>query len=343
MKSAIFDRHGFGSSKATKALIKEIDIIRPDAIGLHNLHGYYLNIEILFNYLHDIKIPVVWTLFDCWAFTGHCTYFDDIECQKWTTGCYSCPKTRKYPSSYLFDNSRRNYSDKKDLFTKPVKLHIIVHSQWLKELVDQSFLNKYPVHKIFSGIDLDVFKPHTDIDIRSKYKTGNKKIILGVANIWDDRKGLSDLLKLHKYFNKECVMVLVGLNQKRIDSLPDGIIGIRRTESVEDLAAFYSTADVFVNPTYMDNFPTTNIEAIACGTPIAMYNTGGSPEAIDENTGIIVNKGDLKGLQDAISEILNKGKDLFRPLCRARAERLFNKNDRYLDYLSLYEELTKSV
>ena len=342
LKTAIFDRHGFGSVNATKALIKEIDNIKPDAIGLHNLHGYYLNIEVLFDYLGKLNIPVIWTLFDCWAFTGHCSYFDDINCKKWVTGCFSCPKTKKYPSSYFLDNSRRNFLDKKHLFTKVEKLHVVVHSQWLKGLVEQSFLNIYPVHHIFSGIDLEVFMPVTDNSIKRKYDIVNKKIILGVASIWDTRKGLSDFIKLHKSFPNDYNLVLVGLTHKQIDALPSGIIGIERTENIHDLSALYSAADVFVNPTWQDNFPTTNIEALACGTPVITYNTGGSPEAIDKQTGKIVEKGDIKSLMIAITEVVENGKEPYRLLCRQRAEQLFNKDNQYMDYLKLYLELNKS-
>jgi putative colanic acid biosynthesis glycosyltransferase len=339
LKTAIFDRHGFGSVNATKALIKEIDNIKPDAIGLHNLHGYYLNIEVLFDYLNKLNIPLIWTLFDCWAFTGHCSYFDDINCNKWVTGCFSCPKTKKYPSSYFLDNSRRNFSDKRHLFTKVEKLHIVVHSQWLKGLVEQSFLNIYPVHHIFSGIDLEVFMPVTDNNIRRKYNIVNKKIILGVASIWDTRKGLSDFIKLHKNFPKDYNLVLVGLTQKQIDALPSGIIGIERTESIYDLAALYSAADVFVNPTWQDNFPTTNLEALACGTPVVTYKTGGSPEAIDNHTGLVVEKGDVSGLANAITIILQNSKSTYSISCRERAESLFSNTKRFDDYISLYEKL----
>jgi glycosyltransferase involved in cell wall biosynthesis len=339
LKTVIFDRHGFGSVNATRELIKEIDKIQPDAIGLHNLHGYYLNIEVLFNYLYKLNIPVIWTLFDCWAFTGHCSYFDDIKCTKWITGCFHCPKTQKYPSSYFLKNSQRNFSDKRSIFTKIGKLHIIVHSQWLKGLVEQSLLKNFPVHHIFSGIDLEVFKPVSGTDIKKKYNIDNRKIILGVASKWDTRKGLSDFLELHKYLAKDYALVLVGLTRKQIDALPSGIIGIARTESINDLSAIYSAADVFVNPTWQDNFPTTNIEALACGTPVITYNTGGSPEAIDEHTGHVVEKGDISELVSVIMQTIVKGKEHYRSLCRARAEQLFNKNNRFMDYLKLYESI----
>ena len=288
LKTAVFDRHGFGSSSATKAFINEIKSIKPDAIGLHNLHGYYINIRTLFEYLKEINIPVVWTLFDCWSFTGHCSYFDDINCNKWTYGCHSCPKSSYYPSSYLFDNSKRNFQDKRALFTSLEKLHLVVHSHWLNGLVRKSFLNSLPIHHIFSGIDLEVFKPDEDRAVRKKYMISDKKVILGVASHWDMRKGLADFIELSHHLKENQVLVLVGLTQNQIRKLPPGIVGISRTENIHELAAIYSATDVFVNPTSQDNFPTTNIEALACGTPVVTYSTGGSPESIDKNTGLVV-------------------------------------------------------
>lgn len=338
-KSALFDRHGFGSVKATRKLIKEIDKINPDAIGLHNLHGYYLNVELLFEYLHIIDKPVIWTLHDCWSFTGHCSYFDDINCNKWITGCFSCPKTRKYPSSYLLDKSKKNFQDKRLLFTKLAKLNIIVYSQWLKGLVEKSFLKIHPVYHIFNGIDLDVFKPSFNTEIRKKYNIKDGKIILGVANIWDLRKGLDDFKQLYKHLEQDQILVLVGLSKKQIEELPLGIVGVAKTESVSDLAALYSEAEVFVNPTWLDNFPTTNIEALACGTPVVTYNTGGSPESIDQDTGLVVDKGNLPGLANAIKIISQKGKNNYLDACRLRAERLFDKRHRYSDYIDLFQTL----
>jgi putative colanic acid biosynthesis glycosyltransferase len=338
LKSAMFDRHGFGSASATKKFIEEIDKLNPDAIGLHNIHGYYLNIEVLFDYLALKKIPVVWTLHDCWPFTGHCAYFDSIGCMKWETQCHNCPKTRSYPTSYGLDNSRQNYIDKKRIFNM-AKGVIVTPSQWLKNITEKSFLD-YPVAKIHNGLNLDVFKPQQNVSgTREKYNITGEKIILGVANIWDERKGLKDFIKLQELGNNAFSIVLVGLSEKQIESLPKGITGIKRTENVQELIALYSLADIFVNPTYQDNFPTTNIEALACGTPVVTYNTGGSPEAIDAQTGVVVGKGDIAGLHAAILEVLAISRDHFRPLCRARAEMAFNKNDRYLDYLKIYENL----
>jgi glycosyltransferase involved in cell wall biosynthesis len=342
LQTMVFDRHGFASTAATKKLIREIEILKPDVISLHNLHGYYINIEILFKYLKTTQIPIVWTLFDCWSFTGHCTYFDDINCNKWINGCSECPKKKKYPSSYLKDNSRANYQNKKSLYAGFNNLQIVVHSEWLQNLVGQSFLNKLTTHHIFSGIDLEIFKPSTNIsEITEKYQLGSKKIVLGVASTWDKRKGLVDFIQLNKFLSSGETIVLVGLNKQQLKLLPPNIVGIERTENVHELAALYSAADVFINPTWQDNFPTTNLEALACGTPVITYNTGGSPEAIDTATGFVIDKGNLHGLAEAVRKVLESGKDYYRNICRQRAEQLFNKNDRYGDYLKLYEALLK--
>lgn len=338
-KSAVFDRHGFGSTQATRDLVEKIKIIKPDVIGLHNIHGYYLNIEILFDYLSKANIPVIWTLHDSWPFTGHCSYFENVNCKKWKTHCYECPKTRFYPSSYLIDNSRRNFTDKKALFNAVSKITIVTPSNWLKELVIESFL-KHKVVTIHNGIDLNVFKPQkVSQQLMEGLGINDKKIVLGVARIWDSRKGLEDFIQLRSRLSSAYQIVLVGLSKNQKAQLPANIVGIERAENIGQLASLFNASDVFVNPTYLDNFPTTNIEALACGTPVVTYNTGGSPEAIDEQTGQVVAKGDIEGLATAIETIFSKGKDHYRSLCRNRAKKYFDKDERYLDYLKEYERL----
>lgn len=339
IKTIAFDRHGFGSKDATIQLIKKIESIKPDVIGLHNLHGYYLNIELLFNHLSKSNVPVLWTLFDCWAFTGHCTYFDDINCIKWLTQCSKCPKRKKYPASYFLDQSTRNFEDKKGLFNSLSNLHVVVHSQWLKDLVSQSFLKECKLHLIASGIDLDIFKPYPSLHLREKHKLTNRKVLLGVANIWDGRKGLLDFIELSRLIDNSYTIVLIGLTSKQQKALPENIIAIERTENTRQLAEWYSLADIFVNPTYQDNFPTTNLEALACGTPVITYDTGGSPEAIDEFTGSIVPKGNLEELHAGIEAILLNGKTQYSEFCISRAEKLFNKNIQYGKYIDLYDSL----
>ena len=337
IQTLLSDRHGCGSANATEELLQQLDIIKPDVIGLHNLHGYYINIKLLFDYLKSTNIPVLWTLFDCWAFTGHCTYFDDIQCEKWKTHCHQCPKYRNYPKAFI-DNSFRNYKDKKHLFTGVKNLEIMVHSRWLANQVNQSFLKNYPIHVSPSGIDLSVFTPIKS-SIKEVNQLKNKKVVLGVASVWSERKGLADFIQLSKMLDSDHKIVLIGIRKKQKRLLTSNILTIERTENTNELAKWYSLADVFVNPTYQDNFPTTNLEALACGTPVVTYNTGGSPEALDNNTGLVVEKGDIHGLYKAVENITRKGKEYYTDKCRKRAVKYFNKDDRFKDYLKIYESL----
>jgi len=329
----LFDNHGFSSKNTTISLTNEIDTLSPDIIHLHNIHGYYLNIEVLFNYINKKNIPILWTFHDCWPFTGHCSYFDRVDCQKWKTECYSCPMKKYYPTSWFIDNSKNNFKRKKKLFTTHKNITIVTPSLWLKKLVKQSFFNNLSVKIIHNGIDLEVFKP------LQRSEKSSKKILLGVASIWDSRKGLDDFVSLNNLLGSNFQMVLVGLSKKQIDNLPINIIGFERTENVEELVKLYSNADIYINPTYSDNFPTTNIEALACGTPVITYDTGGSPEAIDENTGLVVDKGDINGLKNAIDTIITEKKKFSVVLCNERAKKYFNKDDRFMDYYNLYKEL----
>jgi glycosyltransferase involved in cell wall biosynthesis len=331
------DKHGFSSEAATYDLIKKINLIKPDLIALYNLHGYYINIKILFDYLSKYQIPIVWTLFDCWGFTGHCTYFDDINCVKWKIQCQSCPKHNKYPSS-LVDNSFYNFREKKNIFTSSLNMELVVHSKWLGSLVRDSFLQDYPINITPSGINLSLFKPLAS-QLSEKNNLLNKKVILGVANIWTQRKGLNDFIELSYYLDSTYQIVLIGLNHKEKAMLPSNIIGIKRTESIKELAEWYSLAFAFINLTTQDNFPTTNLEALACGTPVITYNTGGSPEAIDSHTGFIVEKGDVKDIFQKLQELSNLNYDEISIACRRRAEQLFDRNHTNLNYIKIFEKM----
>ncbi|NMC40767.1 MAG: glycosyltransferase, partial [Bacteroidales bacterium] len=295
LKTRLFDRHGFGSEIPTRALVEKIKKINPDIIHLHNLHGYYIHIGVLFQYLKSAGKPVVWTLHDCWPFTGHCSHFDRVNCFKWQSECNICPNKRGYPASWWLDNSRRNFYEKKRLFSGLNKMIIVTPSLWLADHVIKSFLNDYEVRIIHNGVDLNVFRPD-DASLAVKKYNLSYNYILGVSNVWTESKGLRDFIQLRKLLNSEIQVVLVGLNEKKIKNLPAGITGIYRTENVNKLAELYSGAMVFVNPTYVDNFPAVNIEALACGTPVVTYKTGGSPEATDSETGFAVEKGDVGGL-----------------------------------------------
>ncbi len=334
-RTRLLDQHGYGSKKPTIQLVKKIKEYNPDVIHLHNLHGYYLNLEVLFNYLAESNKPVVWTLHDCWTFTGHCAHFDYIGCDKWKSECRNCPQKKTYPNSYGLDNSYRNFNQKKDLFTRLNNLTIITPSQWLANLVKESFLNEYPIKVVNNGIDLNIFKP-TSSDFRKKHYLEEKKIILGVASVWNQRKGLNTFIELSSKLDENYQIVLVGVTEKQKSNLSFNIIGITRTNNIKELAEIYSTADVFVNPTLEDTFPTVNLEALACGTPIITYSTGGSVECIDETCGTVVQKNNIDNLLTAIQQI-DKSK-LTKENCITQSK-LFKKNNKYKEYIERYEEV----
>lgn len=344
LESLLFDNHGFGSRMATRKFIQEIERIKPDVINLHNIHGYYLNVDLLFEYLAKMDIPVVWTLHDCWPFTGHCSYFDRYHCEKWKRGCHHCPNSKGYPKSLFLDRSKANYARKKKLFNRPKNITFVAVCQWMANNVKASFLGGYPVETIYNGVDVDIFHPSGKQSLLlSKNRMGidnHKKVVLGVASTWDKRKGLDDFITMSAQLPSDYQIILVGLNDKQIANLPSNIIGIKRTENVRQLAELYSLADVFVNPTYVDNFPTTNIEALACGTPVVTYRTGGSPEAIDEKTGVVVNQGEINLLLPTV-EYVAKNKPSYTKACRERAVRCFDKRDRFSDYVSLFNKLKR--
>lgn len=343
-KSVLFDSHGLGSVGATRKFVHEVAMMKPDIIHLHNIHGYYINYPILFDFLAKSHIPVVWTLHDCWSVTGHCAHFQDIGCQKWERGCERCPGivTGNYPKSFL-DNSRSNYQNKKRWFTSLPNLTIVPVCNWLDEIISRSYLSGFNRRVIVNGIDLRVFRPcdcREKIDAR--FGTHGKPICLAVASNWNRTKGLYDMFALRESLSSKAVIFMVGLNRKQIKHLPAGIIGIEKTENINSLVELYNAADVYVNPTYQDTFPTVNIEAIACGVPVVTYNTGGCADIIDESTGYVVPTGRVNELCDRIRKVLQDGKKHYTANCRTRAEHHFNKVDRYKDYMDLYERLFES-
>ncbi|MGN1062361.1 MAG: glycosyltransferase [Candidatus Scatosoma sp.] len=332
LKARLFDNEGFNAKRATNKFIAWVKKYNPDVIHLHNLHGYYLNVEILFSYLKTCGKKIVWTLHDCWAFTGHCSHFTIAKCEQWKEHCFSCPQRNSYPKTFT-DRSKRNYDRKRVLFTGVPDLTIVTPSKWLAGLVKESFLKKYPIEVINNGIDLNVFKP-TPSDFKERYVLQNKKIILGVASVWDMRKGFDDFLKLAKILDDTYRIVLVGVNKKQLKQLPKNVIGIERTNNVSELAEIYTTADVFFNPTYEDNYPTVNLEAQACGTPVITYNTGGSPECISQTSGIVIECNNIGAIKKEIERIIEI-KPFIKENCLIQA-RHFEKNERFQEYVDLY-------
>lgn len=332
VETRLLDNHGLASRRTTRLFISRIKEINPDIIHLHNIHGYFINYPLLFRFLREWGGPVVWTWHDIWPMTGHCAFFGKDQCDKWKTACHECKRKTVYPGSLLNNRSSKNFEDKRRAFSGMKDLTIVLVSDWLNEMRKDSFLKNTHGVVIHNGIDLDMFSPEP---VPSK----EKGYILAVANVWTSEKGWDDIMSLRKILADDIDIIMVGLNDKQMANLPEGIKGLRRTQNLRELKALYSNAIVFINPTWGDNFPTTNIEALACGTPVITYRTGGSPEAIDSNTGIVVEQGDVQGLKKAI-ETIRTSSDRFTPeLCRARAEKYFNQNDRFEEYFELYEKI----
>ena len=333
-ENLLLDNEGLASRLATRKFLQEVDRIKPDVAHLHNIHDHWLNYRLLFQYLAKNNIPVVWTQHDQWATTGHCMY-NICGCERWKTGCHDCPVSKWYS----LDRSRRNFRLKKELLAAIPSLTIVPVSDWLGNNIRQSHLKDRPIEVIHNGIDIHTFSPQpTDAHERYGFDR-HKKIILGVAALWDARKGLNDFYALAKKLPKEeyAIVILGRLTEEAMP--PEGgcqMVFVPRTQNMLELAQLYSSASVFVNPTYQDNYPTTNLEAIACGTPVITYATGGSPESVDESTGAVVAQGDI---DDLIANIERLASGDYTGACRRKAEAEFDNSKCFNPYISLYNKL----
>lgn len=333
--------NGMLSKRGTKQLIRDLDEFKPDIIHLHNIHKFCINLKLLFDYIKEHHIRVIWTLHDCWAFTGHCAYFTLAKCDRWKTGCHHCPQPRVYPKMYR-DTSRVMYHLKKKWFLGVEDMVLVTPSKWLHDLVKESFLKEYSTLVIHNGIDLSVFNP-TVSNFREKYNIPpTKKIILGVAFGWSYRKGLDVFVELAKRLDSEKYqIVLVGTDERVDKQLVGDVISIHRTNDQKELAEIYSAADLFVNPTREENYPTVNMESVACGTPVLTFRTGGSPEMLDKNCGSVVDYDDIDSLEREVIRICEK-KPFTIENCLNKAK-MYDKNDRYEEYMKLYEDSTHST
>ncbi len=327
--------NGCYSKISTWNFLRKVKKFDPDLIHIHNLHNCYINLPMLFDYIKKNNKKVVWTLHDCWSFTGQCPYFTAVGCEKWKTGCHDCEQINRYPSCSV-DRTDKMWNRKKEWFTGVQNLTIVTPSQWLADLVKQSFLKDYPVKVINNGINLDVFKP-TESDFRTKHNLEDKKIILGVASVWEVRKGLDVFIELSKRLDDRYKIVLVGTNDEVDKKLPEGIISIHRTSNQKELAELYTAADVFFIPTREDNFPTVNMESLACGTPVLTFNTGGSPEMVDEATGVVLMNEDIASVEQAVISMCESGK-YSKEACTERAKQ-YDSGLKYNEYLSLFENI----
>lgn len=337
--SRIFERltglHEWCYISGTLQLFSLLNKEKPDLIHLHNIHSSFLNLKLLFNYIKRNNIRIAWTLHDCWSFTGHCPHFEMVGCDKWQTECYNCPRYREYPVCQI-DDSKRMYRRKKEWFNGVKNLTLVAPSRWMQELIPKSFLKHYQTELIYNGIDLNVFKPQQS-DFKGRIGLGDRYMLLGVSMVWNDNKGLDVFIELARRLNEKYRIVLVGTDETIDKVLPTNIISIHQTDSQQELALIYSAADLFVNPTREELFGLVNAEALACGTPVITFRSGGSPEVIDESCGCVVERNNLDALEHNIINICER-KPFSSECCRERAE-LFDKNVTFRKYVELYKKI----
>ena len=337
LKSRVLGNNGFNSHYATWTLIRSLEILKPDLVHIHNIHGHDCNLTMLLRYLKKNQICILWTFHDCWVFTGSCPHYAMVGCEQWKSDCASCPQVRQ--TSWFFDRNRVLFRRKKNLLNGQ-KLTVITPSQWLADQVAQSFLKDHPVRVINNGIDLEVFKP-IQSDFRKKYGCEGKKIVLGVAMGWGVRKGLDVFVELASRLPDDYRIVIVGGNEHTDRQLPSNVISIHRTQNQKELAAIYSAADVFVNPTREEVLGLVNIEALACGTPVVTFDSGGSPECIDKSCGIVVPCNNVDALETAIRHVCEE-RPFSQEACLARAK-CYDKNDKFQEYVDLYHVMMKNA
>ena len=342
----LFDNHGLASRSATRRLIRTLEEMAPDIIHLHNIHGYYLNYRLLFQYLGEIHKPVVWTFHDSWPITGHCAFPDVVHCERWKDHCSSpCPLKKDYPCSWLRDGSRRNFEIKKSVFNQVEDLHIVTVSKWLESQVRASFLKGHDIRCIYNGVDTSAFRPGFDTaELREKHRIkSGEKVVLGVASVWENRKGLKDFCRLREMLPEDYRILLIGLDVKQAKGFPVGVEAVGRTDSQGELAAYYNLADVYVNPSLAESFGMTTAEALSCGTPAVVYDVTACPEVVDERTGKVIQYGDTRAMASAIQGLCESpDKDIMGAACRKRAVDAFDAQERYREYFELYKSLLGS-
>ncbi len=336
--SYLFDCQGLCSKRKTKFLIQRIREFKPDIVHLHNIHGYFINYWILFNYLNKKDIPVVWTFHDCWPFTGHCGHFVRYNCKKWQTKCHHCPATHGYPASLFIDNSKFNFWLKKKTFTAKENLYITTVSQWLAGVVKSSFFKDFSIRVVYDSVDTDVFH-YRESHLREKYGIEDKVVLLAAAANWTTTKGWNDYIKLSKMLPTECVIMLLGVKERERMDLPKEIIAVSRVEGKEKLAEYYSMADILLNLSYQETFGMTTAEAMSCGTPGISYNVTACPELLTPETGIVVNAGNLQQVIEAISTIRKKGKESYSQACRERAMTVFDSKKVNSLFFDIYNKV----
>lgn len=341
----VFGHHGFYSQAATIKLIKMLEAYDPDLVHLHNIHGHYINVKILFHYLKQKQIPVIWTFHDCWPITGHCTHFDYVHCERWKTGCYGCFQLREYPVTYFHDPSPKNWKLKKDIFTSLDNLTVVSVSDWLVEVTKKSFFSAFPILRIYNGVDLSIFCIKNANDLRMRFQVEEKFVILGMAGKWLDERNNPVFHTIMENMEEDMVVILLGIYGKeaKIKTYGNRIISLPTVTSRELMADYYNMADVFVNLSYEDTFGLVNAEALACGTPVIVFDSTACAEVPGKygECGEVQRVAEKKNIFEKITEVKRKGKASYQAACRRRAEQLFSDQQCYQEYITLYQNVLK--
>ncbi len=337
--SRIFGNQGYYSKKGTKKLISCLKAIKPDIIHLRNLHGNYINLKLLFEYLQELTIPIVWTLHDCWAYTGKCVHYTEVNCYKWETYCKKCVQVKKYPPSFFFDRTEEMFNDKKIWASKLKNLTIITVSDWLKKEVKKSFLSNRNIYTIYNWIDHNVFYPRYD-SLKEKYGIQkNKFVILGISASWKKNSSkFRDFIRLSKLLLDDMQIVLVGKGDV-LNEIENNIFHIPYVEDVNELASIYSMADVYVHLALEDTFGKVIVEAMSCGTPAIAYKSTVYPELINVKCGYIVEKRNIKAVFNALKKIKTIGKIKYSKHCIFHAKKTFSYKKNVKKQIELYEKL----
>ena len=338
--SRVSGKQAFFSARATKRLVKYIDTIKPDIVHLHNLHSNYISLPVLLSELAERKIKVMLTQHDCWFFTGNCFHFSAIGCEKWEAGCRNCPGRNKIGTkSWISDCTYSVWQEKKRLFSMIDDLVVVSCSDWLTDITRRSFLGNRRLMTIHNGVNLEVFRPITSNGIRTRLQIDDKAfVVLGMANKWlleRNREVLSAVLSM-----TDIILVLLGCTkEQQIKVNGSNVKTVGFVGDKHELACYYSAADVFVNLSWEDTFPTVNLESLACGTPIIAHYCTGVPEMVDAKVGMVIQPGCAEKMIAAINEVKSVGKDYYSKHCRAKAEKEYDYKQCVAKYISLYQDM----
>lgn len=333
----VFGRQAYASRCATKGLIKYIKRISPDIVHFHNLHSNYINLNMLCDFLAKRKIPTVITMHDCWYFTGKCTHYAAVKCDRWQTTCGNCPQNKAEQPSLFFDCTAKVLKDKTDHLNKLKNLTLVGCSEWVATEARKSLLKNATIKTVYNGVDTSIFKPH-DSNFKEKHSLNNKFVILGIADKWCldiNKEAVTRIISE----NIDAQILVIGCTQAQKDYFKsyNNVLCLDYISDRQELADIYAASDVFVNLTHADTLPTVNMESICCGTPVITYNCCGSPELIDSDSGFVVEENDINTLLLKIKQI----KDTPLLFDVKEKQKKFDKNTCYNRYLDIYNSLLK--